>query len=295
MIERAPFGRTGHDSSRVIFGAAGVARADQETADRLLPLLLRHGVNHIDTAAAYGDAELRIAPWLAQHRETFFLATKTGARDGDGARESLEKSLTRMGVDHVDLIQLHNLVEDDEWETVHARGGALESLVQAREEGLVRFIGVTGHGLRIAGMHLRSLQRFDYDSVLLPYNFTLLQDAGYRADVETLLELCAERDVAVQTIKSIARRRWQAPRAQGEKRQSWYEPLTDPDAIARAVRFVLDRPRLFVDSSSAIDQLPHVLAAAEAAATPPTDEALAADVSAFDMAPLFDGAELERI
>ena len=295
MIERAPFGRTGHDSSRVIFGAAGVARADQEMADRLLPLLLQHGVNHIDTAADYGDAELRIAPWLAQHPGAFFLATKTSARDGDGARASLERSLSRMGVDSVDLIQLHNLVEDDEWETAHAPGGALEALQRARDEGLVRFIGVTGHGLRIAGMHLRSLQRFDYDSVLLPYNYTLLQDAGYMRDVEQLLELCADRDVAVQTIKSIARRRWHAPRVSGEKRQSWYEPLADPDAIARAVRFVLDQPRLFVDSSSAIDQLAHVLAAAESPAGAPDHDALAADVTSYEIAPLFDGAALERI
>ena len=295
MIERAPYGRTGHDSSRVIFGAAGVARADQETADRLLPLLLQHRVNHIDTAAMYGDSELRIAPWLEQHRNDFFLATKTHARDGDGARASLEKSLTRMGVDSVDLIQLHNLVEDDEWEVAHAPGGALEALQRARDEGLVRFIGVTGHGLRIARMHLRSLERFDYDSVLLPYNHTLLQEPGYRADVEQLLELCEARNVAVQTIKAIARRRWQQERAPGEKRQSWYEPLTDPEAIARAVRFVLGQPRLFIDSSSAIDQLPNVLAAAEDAATAPTDEALATDVSSYGMRPLFDGAELERI
>ena len=295
MIERAVFGRTGHDSSRVIFGAAGVARADQETADRLLPLLLEHGVNHIDTAAMYGDAELRIAPWLKAHPDTFFLATKTHARDGDGARASLENSLTRMGVDHVDLIQLHNLVEPDEWEVAHAPGGALEALQRAREEGLTRFIGVTGHGLRIAGMHLRSLERFDYDTVLLPYNFTLMQDQGYRADVEQLLAVCAERDVAVQTIKSIARRRWSGPRVQGERRQSWYEPLTDPDAIRRAVQFVLGQPRLFIDSSSAIDQLAHVLAAADSAGATPSDEDLAGDVSSLHMAALFDGAELERI
>src|SRR3954453_9595212 len=218
MIDREAFGRTGHDSSRVIFGSAGIARVDQETADRLLPLLLEHGVNHIDTAAMYGEAELRLAPGLEQHPGEFFLATKTHARDGDGARASLERSLTRMGVDHVDLIQLHNLVEDDEWEVAHAPGGALEALQRARDEGLTRFIGVTGHGLRIAGMHLRSLQRFDYDSVLLPYNHTLLQDAGYREDVDQLLELCAERNVAVQTIKSIARRRWATDKpAPGDK------------------------------------------------------------------------------
>jgi aryl-alcohol dehydrogenase-like predicted oxidoreductase len=281
VIERAPYGRTGHDSSRVIFGAAGIARVDQETADKLLPQLLQHGVNHIDTAAMYGDAELRLAPWLQAHPDTFFLATKTHARDGDGARASLERSLTRMGVDRVDMIQLHNLVEPDDWELAHAPGGALEALVRARDEGLTRFIGVTGHGLRIAGMHLR--------------NYTLLQDIDYRRDVEQLLALCGERNVAVQTIKSIARRRWATPKpAPGERRESWYEPLTDPAAITRAVRFVLDRPQLFIDSSSAIGQLPHVLAAAEAAVSPLDDE-MRADTSDFDMSALFDGADLERI
>jgi aryl-alcohol dehydrogenase-like predicted oxidoreductase len=295
MIERAPFGRTGHQSSRVIFGAAGVARADQETADRLLPLLLEHGVNHIDTAAMYGDAELRIAPWLKAHPGMFFLATKTHARGGDGARASLERSLERMGVDHVDLIQLHNLVEPEDWETAHAPGGALEALMRARDEGLTRFIGVTGHGLRIAGMHLRSLQRFDYDSVLFPYNFTLMHEPGYRADVEALLALCAERHVATQTIKSIARRRWtEAKPAPGEKRQSWYQPLTDPGAIAHAVRYVLNHPQLFIDSSSAIDQLGHVLAAAETTSAP-SEADLAADVASYGISALFDGAELERI
>jgi aryl-alcohol dehydrogenase-like predicted oxidoreductase len=295
MIERARFGRTGHDSSRVIFGAAALARVDQETADRLLPLLLAHGVNHIDTAARYGDAELRLAPWLERHRTEFFVATKTHKRDADGARAGLERSLMRMGVDQVDLIQLHNLVEPDEWEIAHAPGGALEGLQRARDEGLVRFIGVTGHGLRIAAMHLRSLERFDYDSVLVPYNYALLQHPGYRADLDRLFDLCADRDIAVQTIKSIARRRWpDAAPGSGEPRQSWYEPLTDPEAIRRAVGFVLAQPRLFLDSSSARDQLPHVLAAAESAQPPPDDE-LAADLARHDISPLFDGAELERI
>jgi aryl-alcohol dehydrogenase-like predicted oxidoreductase len=295
VIERAPFGRTGHESSRVIFGAAALARVDQETADQVLPLLLAHGVNHIDTAAAYGDAELRIAPWLQAHPGEFFLATKTHARDGDGARASLERSLERMGVDHVDLIQLHNLVEKDEWEAAHARGGALEALRQAQAEGLTRFIGVTGHGLRIAEMHLRSLERYEFDSVLVPYSFTLLQNSTYRADVERLLELCAHRKTAVQTIKAISRRRWtDLGPPPGQRKQSWYEPLTDPLAISRAMNYVLNRPQLFVDSTSALDQLPHVLAAAEARWFPMEDE-LVADMATYDVTPLFDGAELERI
>ena len=291
MIERAPFGRTGHESSRVIFGAAALWRMDEERAARLLAMLRAHGVNHLDVAADYGDAEVALAPWLAQHRDEFFLATKTGDRTADGARAGLERSLERMGVDHVDLIQLHNLVEPDEWEVAHGPGGALEALVQARDEGLTRFIGVTGHGTRIPGRHRQSLDRFDYDSVLLPYNVALLQDDAYRADVEALLTTCAERDVAVQTIKAVARRRW----TEDGPHHSWYEPLDDPDALGRAVRWVLGRPQLFLNTSSDARLLGPTLAAAEADLPVPTDDEVAADVVAHGIRPLFDGADLERI
>ena len=294
MIDRLPFGRTGHDSTRVIFGGAALSSMSQDRADRLLPVLLEFGVNHIDVAASYGDAELRVAPWLAAHRDRFFLATKTGERTGAAARAELERSLERMGVDRVDLIQLHNLVEEDEFAVAHGPGGAVEALVQAREEGLVRFIGVTGHGLRIAGMHLRSLERFPFDSVLLPCNHTLLADDRYRADFEAVVALCAEREVAVQTIKSVARRRWTSP---GGPRHSWYEPLRRGDAIGRAVRFVLSRPGLFLNSSSDADLLRPILEAAAAAdaTEAPDASALAGDVEALGMTPLFDGAALERI
>ncbi len=293
MIEQAPFGRTGHQSSRVIFGAAALGAMRQERADELLEVLLAHGVNHLDTAADYGDSELRIAPWLVEHRSRFFLATKTAARTADGARAGLERSLERLGVDSVDLIQLHNLVEPDEWERAHGPGGAVEALVRARDEGLVRFIGVTGHGLRIAGMHRRSLERFDFDSVLLPYNHSLLGQPGYRDDVEALLATCAERRVAVQTIKSVARRRW--PEEAGP-RYSWYQPLDDHGAIGRAVRFVLARPGLFLNSSSDARLLRPVLeAAGDRSTPPPTDAELEADVAAEQIEPLFDGDRLERI
>lgn len=295
MIERAPFGRTGHPSSRVIFGAAGLSRVTQERADEVLPTLLEFGVNHLDTAAGYGDSELRLAPWLAGRRHEFFLATKTGERTGDGARAGLERSLTRLGVDHVDLIQLHNLVEPDEWEVAHGAGGAVAALARAREEGLTRFIGITGHGLRIATMHLRSLERFDFDSVLLPFNFSLLQDAVYRSNVDSLLSTCAERSVAVQTIKAVARRRWE-PGYQGH-RHSWYEPLPTGDALERAVRFVLADSQLFLNSSSDLDLLRPTLEAAEASSpgSRPADEEMDADVRAWQIQPLFDGTELERI
>lgn len=296
MIERLPFGRTGHASSRIIFGSAGLGAVDQETADRLLPLLDEFGVNHIDTAASYGEAEVRLAPWLRRRRQDFFVATKTDERTADEARRSIERSLVRLGMDQIDLIQLHNLVEADEWEVAHGPGGVLEALIEARDEGLVRFIGVTGHGLRIPRMHLRSLERFPYDSVLFPYNFPLLRNPAYRADVEALLAVCGEQGVAVQTIKSIARRRW-ADRTSPEARagHSWYEPLRDAEAIGRAVRFVLGRPGLFLDTSSEFEVLRAVLRAADLQSPPPSSDELDEDMASFDMAPLFDGSELERI
>jgi aryl-alcohol dehydrogenase-like predicted oxidoreductase len=292
MIDRASFGRTGHESSRVIFGAAALGSMRQERADQVLATLLEFGVNHIDTAASYGDSELRIAPWMAEHRGRFFLATKTGERSGDAARASLERSLTRLGVDSVDLIQLHNLVEPDEWEIAHGPGGAVEALSRARDEGLTRFIGVTGHGLRIAGMHLRSLERFDFDSVLLPFNHAVMSDERYRADVESLVGLCGQRGVAVQTIKAVARRRW----PEGAEREfSWYEPLTDGEALARAVRYVLGRTGLFLNSSSDARLLRPILETAATGGPAPTDEEMAADIERHEIEPLFDGAALERI
>ena len=292
MLPTQPFGRTGHESSRVIFGAAALGAMSQDRADATLALIDAHGVNHIDTARGYGDSELRLAPWLATNRDRVFLATKTGERDGSAARAELEDSLTRMGVDHVDLIQLHNLVEPEEWEIAFAPGGAVEALAAAREEGLCRFIGVTGHGLRIPSMHLRSLRAFDFDAVLFPYNFVLLERPDYRADVEALLELCADRRVAVQTIKAIARSRWVGSR---EGKFSWYEPLTDPDAIRRAVHYVLGNDQLFLNSTSDATLLPVVFAATEAAVNPPTADELRADIETFGITSLFDGDALERI
>jgi aryl-alcohol dehydrogenase-like predicted oxidoreductase len=291
-IDRKPFGRTGHESSRVIFGAAALGRMSQDRADRLLPLLLDAGVNHLDTAASYGDSELRLAPWLSTRRDQFFLATKTGDRTGTDARASLERSLERLGVDHVDLVQLHNLVEEDEWQVALGAGGAVEALVRARDEGLTRFIGVTGHGLRIAGMHRRSLERFAFDSVLLPFNFSLLDNPAYRGDVEALLETCAERQVAVQTIKSVARRRWTSSDG---PHFSWYEALPDGPALARAVRWVLGHQQVFLNSSSDARLLAPTLAAAGQAADPPDDAEMRADLEREGVVPLFDGDALERI
>ena len=292
MIELAPFGRTGHHSTRVVFGAAALGGMSEARAAATLAAVDAAGINHIDTAASYGASEDRLQPFLADHRERFFLATKTGERRGDAARAELERSFERMGVDGVDMIQLHNLVEDDEWDVAFAPDGAVAALERARDEGLVRFIGVTGHGLRIAHMSLRSLERFDFDSVLVPYNRSLMRLDGYRADLEALREVAADRGIAVQTIKSIARGRWQDD---DHRKFSWYEPLTDPAAIARAVRYVLANDDLFLNTTSDARLLPAIFQAAQGRPSSPTDAEMDADIDEFGITPLFDGADLERI
>ena len=284
MIETLPFGRTGHESTRILFGAAALGGMSQAKADGVLELLLEYGINHIDTASVYGDSELRIGPWMREHRQRFFLATKTRERSAEGARESLHRSLERLRVDHVDLIQLHNLVDDEGWDQAFGPDGAVAALSEAREQGLVRFLGVTGHGTRAAAMHRRSLGRFPFDSVLLPYNYTMLEQPAYARDFEALVATCEEHSVGVQTIKSVARRRWQDDSG---RRFSWYEPLRDAEAVARAVRFVLARPGIFLNSSSDATLLRLTLDAASQPAPAPDTEELAADVARYDMQPLF--------
>jgi aryl-alcohol dehydrogenase-like predicted oxidoreductase len=276
----------------VIFGAAALGGMSQERADATLAQVSTWGINHIDTAASYGASEDRLKPWLAEHRSEVFLATKTGERTGEGARRGLERSLERMGVDHVDMIQLHNLVEPDEWETAFSSNGAVQALDAARSEGLVGHIGVTGHGLRIAGAHLRSLERFDFAAVLLPVNFILLEQAEYRSDVERLLAVCADRSVAVQTIKAIARGRW----GDGDMRKfSWYDPLTEPAAIDRAVKLVLSHPQMFLNTTSDARLLSMTFDAASGELARPSDDAMRADIVEQGITPLFDGMALETI
>jgi len=293
MIETIPFGRTGHASSRVVFGAAALAGMKQERADATLALLLEYGVNHIDTAASYGESELRLAPWLRRHRADFFLATKTGERSYAGAREELHRSLERLGVDRVDLIQLHNLVEPDEQARALGPGGALEALVEARAQGLVRFIGVTGHGTRTAAMHSASLAAFDFASVLLPYSYTMMRSPEYATDFEALLALCALRGVAVQTIKSVARRRWQEGDA--SKRFSWYEPIRDLEALRRAVHWVLARSGVFLNSSSDATLLEATLRAAAESAKRPSEAEMSTDAMCLGVEPLFVRDVSDRI
>ncbi len=274
-IEKRPFGRTGHMSSAVIFGAAALGRVDQASADRVLDLLLAHGVNHIDTAPSYGDAELRIGPWMERHRDDFFLATKTAERDYQGARAEIRRSLERLRTERIDLLQLHALTHPDEWEQALSPGGALEAAVEARAEGLVRFIGVTGHGWNVAAMHRRALERFDFDAVLLPWNWFCAHHETYAADFEATVALCVERQVAVQTIKALARGPWAA--GVEPNRATWYQPLEDEGEIRTAVHWVLARPGIFLNSVGDVGLLPAVLRAAEdlGAAVLPSDQVMA--------------------
>jgi aryl-alcohol dehydrogenase-like predicted oxidoreductase len=284
MIERMPFGATGHDSSRVIFGAAALATGPKGEADRALELLLEHGVNHIDVAAGYGDAELRIATWLRRHEGEFFLATKTGERGYAAAREEIRRSLDRLGVEQIDLIQLHNLVDVIEWDIALSGGGALEAAVEARDEGLVRFIGVTGHGLSVPEVHRRSLERFPFDSVLCPYNFVQMQDPRYAETFEALATVCAERNVALQTIKSLASRRWDG---REKTAATWYEPLRDQADIDLAAHWVLGNPQAFLITTGDVEILPRLLDAAERFERRPEDERMAELARERDLAPLF--------
>jgi aryl-alcohol dehydrogenase-like predicted oxidoreductase len=283
MIDRAPFGATGHESSRVIFGAAALGDVSKADADRTLEVLLEHGVNHIDVAASYGDAELRIATWLREHE--FFLATKTGERTYAAAREEIRRSLDRLGVDHVDSIQLHNLVDVIEWDIALSAGGALEAAIEARDEGLVRFIGVTGHGLTVPEMHRRALDRFPFDSVLCPYNFVQMQDDRYARTFNALADVCKERNVALQTIKSLASRRWDG---RAKTASTWYEPLREQDAIDKAAHWVLGNAQVFLLTTGDVEILPKLLdAVSRFAGQRPSDEEMAALARDRDLAPLF--------
>jgi aryl-alcohol dehydrogenase-like predicted oxidoreductase len=285
MIAKQPFGSTGHESTRTIFGAAALARVTQDVADRTLALLIEHGVNHIDTAASYGESELRVGPWMAEHRGRFFLATKTGERTYLGARDQIRRSLERLRVDHVDLIQLHNLVDEEQWQTAMGPGGALEAAIEARTDGLVRFIGVTGHGIQAPLMHSRSLERFAFDSILAPYNFPMMQDPQYAAGFEALVALCQERGVAVQTIKAITLAPWR----EGQERTAttWYEPLREQADIDCAVSWLLGRPGVFLNTVGDVSILPGVFAAAEQRGPRPSDAEMEALVQGRRMAPLF--------
>jgi aryl-alcohol dehydrogenase-like predicted oxidoreductase len=284
MIPTLPFGRTGHESSRLIFGAAAFWETPQKEVDAAVDLVLQSGINHVDTAASYGRSEDLLGDWIRRHGRSFFLATKTGERTRSAAYDGIRRSLARLHVDQVDLIQLHALHEEPDWTTAFGTGGALEALVQAREEGLVRFIGVTGHGVPVTDFHLRSLKEFDFDSVLLPYNYVMMQNPVYAAGFEQVAALCRERNVAVQTIKGVTRSPWNEVQ---RNRTTWYRPLEEQSDIDLAVGWVLGNPQVFLNTAGDVNLLPRTLEAGKRFESRPSDEQMQALTARLEMEPLF--------
>ena len=284
QIEHTPFGLTGHVSTRLLLGAAAFSDVTQAQADATMDVALSDGINHVDTAASYGEAELRLGDWIRRNGRPFFLATKTGERTAGPALAEIRRSLKRLQVDQVDLIQLHHLVDPQEWEVALGPGGALEAAIAAREEGLVRYIGITGHGWTVAATHRRALERFDFDSVLLPYSYTMMQNETYRADFEALYALCRERNVAIQTIKSIVHTPWGH---EPHTRATWYKPLEAQQDIDIAIQWALGRPGIFLNTVGDIHVLPKVLDAAARYTGPVPDEVMRAQVERLEMQPLF--------
>ena len=284
-ITKARFGRTEHMSTRTLFGAAALGSVTQVEADQTLDVLLKYGINHIDTAASYGDSELRVGVWMQRGlRDQFFLATKTGKRTYREAREEFLRSLERLKVDSVDLIQLHYLVGEDEWEVAMGEGGVLEYLLEAKAQGLVKYIGVTGHDVAIVKMHQKSLARYDFDSVLLPFNYVMMKNPVYAEGFNEVLRLSSERDLAVQTIKAITRRPYPT---EARRHGTWYEALTDAGRIEKAVHWVLGQEGIFLNTPGDIHILPTVLEAASNFERRPSNEIMEAMIAELKMEPLF--------
>jgi aryl-alcohol dehydrogenase-like predicted oxidoreductase len=261
-MERRRLGRTGHWSSVVALGTAAIGKVDQATADRAIQAALDAGVDHVDVAPSYGDAELRLRPWMGTLRGRVFLGCKTRERTREAARAELHRSLERLGVDRLDLYQLHSVGKLADLDACTAAGGALEALVEAREEGLVRWLGITGHTHDAPATHREALRRFDFDTVMFPLNFVLWAIPEYRRDAEALLAVCRDRDVGVHVIKAVAKDPWgDRPRTHA----TWYEPFTDQATIDAAVAFVLSQPITTLCSVGDVTVLPRVLAAAERA------------------------------
>jgi predicted aldo/keto reductase-like oxidoreductase len=285
MLAKIPFGRTGHASSRCLFGAAALADVTQAVADQTLDVLRKYGVNHIDVAASYGDAELRVGPWMPRHRGEFFLATKTTERSREKAAGEIHRSLARLQTDHLDLIQLHAVATFEELDAALGAGGALEAARIAREKGWVRFIGITSHGLDAPKILHHALERFEFASVLLPYNFPMMQNPAYADGFRRLVADCAVKNVALQTIKAISRRPW--PAGAERTTTTWYETLIRPEDIALAVGYALAQPSIFLNTASDVTLLPKILAAAGRASNPPKESELRKLVAEQAMTPLW--------
>lgn len=284
MIPKLTFGRTGHESSRLLFGAVALHRCSQAEADKTMELVIESGINHIDTAASYGESELRLGPWTGKYRERFFIATKTGERKRKDAFESIERSLERMKIDQLDLIQFHGVLEDKELEEVLGLDGALEAGLEAREKGLVRFIGITSHGLHAPAIHMQALARYDFDSVLLPWNYLLQQNPQYARDFRALETICREKNVALQMIKTASRRLY----VEGDTHyDTWYLPFETQPEMDLAIHWALAQEGNFINTSGDNRILPLAIRAAQSFRGQPTNEQMEAMLHAQEAQPLW--------
>jgi aryl-alcohol dehydrogenase-like predicted oxidoreductase len=283
-METRRLGRTGHLSSVAIFGGAALWEVTQAEAEAAMDLVRKHGVNHVDVAPSYGEAEVRLGPWMAEHRDEVFLACKTMERTREAAWDELHRSLTRLQVTSFDLYQLHAVRTIEELDEVTRPGGALEAVTRARQEGLVRFVGITGHGYHAPEAHAAALERFDFDTVMTPLNFVQYADPGFRLAFERLARMAAERDVGLMVIKALTKGPW------GDRPhtyQTWYEPFDSADPIASSVGFVLSQPVTAFASPGDLRLLPLALEAAARFRPMPKEEQAALIASADAYAPLF--------
>jgi aryl-alcohol dehydrogenase-like predicted oxidoreductase len=280
MIPTLPYGRTGHISTRLLFGAAAFINVTQKEADQTMELVMEAGINHIDTANIYGLSQERLGPWMKKYRDRFFLASKTIQRTYAQAKAEIQRSLDLMQTDHLDLMQLHMVIEEKDFQTALGPGGALEALMDARSEGLVHFIGVTSHDLPAPLMEHRALEIFDFDSVLLPWNYMFRQNPTYRAAYEALRTTCEKKNVAVQIIKTAQCRLW----AEGEHRTNatWYRPFDTQPEIDLATHWAMAQPGVFINTISNIGILPMVIDAAKRFEEVPSDEQMDTLVKAHD-------------
>jgi len=261
-MEKRRFGRTEHVSSVAILGAFAFSDVTQGQADKAMELVIDAGINHIDVAPTYGDAEERLGPWLARERERFFVGCKTMERTAEGAAREMRESLERLQIDAFDLYQLHAVTSMEELDQVTGPDGALQAVLQARAEGLTRFVGITGHGMDAPRVFLEALSRFDFDSVLFPINFVLYAADDYRRSAEELVRQCRSRNVGTMIIKAIAKGLWD----EGEEQvyNTWYKPFDDPDRIQEAVDFALSRDVTGLCTAGDITLLPRFVEACEA-------------------------------
>jgi len=259
-MEKRKFGRSGHMSTVAIFGAAAFWEIEQKDADKVIEMVIEAGVNHIDVAPSYGQAEVRIGPWMPRERERFFLGCKTMERTKDGAWNEMQESLKRLQTERFDLYQLHAITTMEELDACTMSGGALEAVVEARQQGLTSHIGITGHGVDSPRIFLEALRRFEFDSILFPLNFVQMSNPEFRKNAEELIATCKAKDVGTMVIKTVTKGPW------GKKEKTattWYEPFNQQDEIQRAVNFALSYDVTGLCTAGDIHILPLVLQACE--------------------------------